>query len=55
MQYYFLKQNNWLLSIEWNSRRLSGPAHGIVTKTMPGGGGDLGVVGFGSGFLSAIR
>ena len=29
--------------IEWNSIRLSGPAHGIVTKTvhktLPGGGG----------------
>ena len=32
-----------LLSIEWNSIRLGGPAHGIVTKTvhktLPGGGG----------------
>ena len=35
-----------LLSIEWNSIRLSGPAHGIVTKTvhktLPGGGGGRG-------------
>ena len=34
--------------IEWNSIRLSGPAHGIVTKTvhktLPGGGGGQGVV-----------
>ena len=32
-----------LLSFEWNSIRLSDPAHGIVTKTvhktLPGGGG----------------
>ena len=38
---YLIKTN--LLSIEWNSIRLSGPAHGIVTKTvhktLPGGGG----------------
>ena len=37
----------YLLSIEWNSIRLSGPSHGIVTKTvhktMPG------VVGVGGG------
>ena len=35
-----------LLSIEWNSIRLGGPAHGIVTKTVHktllGGGGGLG-------------
>ena len=35
-----------LLSIEWNSIRLSDPAHGIVTKTvhktLPGGGGGQG-------------
>ena len=35
-----------LLSIEWNSIRLSGPAHGIVTKTVHktllGGGGGRG-------------
>ena len=34
------------LSIEWNSIRLDGPAHGIVTKTahktLPGGGGGEG-------------
>ena len=34
------------LSIEWNSIRLGGPAHGIVTKTvhetLPGGGGGPG-------------
>ena len=39
------------LSIEWNSIRLSGPAHGIVTKTvhktLPGGGGVRGVRGVG--------
>ena len=32
-----------LLSFEWNSIRLGGPAHAIVTKTvhktLPGGGG----------------
>ena len=32
-----------LLSFKWNSIRLGGPAHGIVTKTihktLPGGGG----------------
>ena len=32
------------LSFEWNSIRLGGPAHGIVTKTvhktLPGGGRD---------------
>ena len=32
-----------LFSIKWNSIRLGGPAHGIVTKTvhktLPGGGG----------------
>ena len=31
------------LSFEWNSIRLDGPAHGILTKavhrTLPGGGG----------------
>ena len=35
-----------VLSIKWNLIRLSGPAHGIVTKTvhktLPGGGGDGG-------------
>ena len=39
---------NPLLSIEWNSIRLSDPAHGIVTKTvhktLPGGGGGQGVL-----------
>ena len=34
------------MSIEWNSIRLGGPAHGIVTKTvhktLPGGGGGPG-------------
>ena len=34
------------LSFEWNSIRLGGPAHGIVTKTvhkiLPGGGGGQG-------------
>ena len=34
------------LSFEWNSIRLGGPAHGIVTKTvhktLPGGGGGRG-------------
>ena len=34
------------LSIEWNSIRLSGPAHGIMTKTvhktLPGGSGGQG-------------
>ena len=32
-----------VLSFEWNSIRLGGPAHGIVTKTVPGGGGGRGV------------
>ena len=36
-----------LLSIKWNSIRLGGPAHGIVTKTghktLPWGGGVVGV------------
>ena len=46
---------NFTFSIKWNSIRLGGPAHGIITKTvhktLPGGGGcgckewDLGVVG----------
>ena len=40
---WWLHNTNFLLSIEWNSIRLSGPAHGIVTKTvqktLPGGGG----------------
>ena len=48
-------QANSLLSIEWNSIRLSGPAHRKVTKTvhktLPGvegvGGGRVGVVGVG--------
>ena len=39
------------MSIEWNSIRLSGPAHGIVTKTvhktLPGDGGGKGVAGGG--------
>ena len=41
------------MSIEWNLIRLSGPAHGIVTKTvhktLPGGGGgaEAGVMGCG--------
>ena len=55
------------LSIEWNSIRLGGSAHGIVTKTvcktLPGGGGGLGGAGgqggggviHGVGFLSVIR
>ena len=34
----------YLLPFEWNSIRLGGPAHGIVTKTvhktLPGGGRD---------------
>ena len=34
------------MSFEWNSIRLGGPAHGIVTKTvhitLPGGGGGRG-------------
>ena len=34
----------FLLSIEWNSIKLGGPAHGIVTKTvhtsLAGGGGE---------------
>ena len=34
------------MSLEWNSMRLGGPAHGIVTKTvhktLPGGGGGPG-------------
>ena len=38
------------LSLEWNSMRLGGPAHGIVTKTvhktLPGGGGGPGVGGY---------
>ena len=38
-----------LFSIEWNSIRLGGPAHGIVIKTvhktLPGGGGWVGGVG----------
>ena len=42
-------QKDILLSIKWNSIRLSGPAHGIVTKTvhktLPGGGGGQAVVG----------
>ena len=47
-------QHNHSLSIEWNSIRLGGPAHGIVIKTvhktLPGGGGGpwggwVGVVG----------
>ena len=37
------------MAIEWNSIRLSDPAHGIVTKivhkTLPGGGGDQGIGG----------
>ena len=37
------------LSFEWNSIRLGGPAHGIVTKTvhktLPGNGGGQGVGG----------
>ena len=37
------------LSFDWNSIRLGGPAHGIVTKTVHktllGGGGGRGVVG----------
>ena len=37
------------LSLEWNSKELGGPAHGIVTKTvhetLPGVGGGEGVVG----------
>ena len=40
-----------LLSSEWNSIRLGGPAHGIVTKNvhkiLPEGGGGPGVGGFG--------
>ena len=36
------------LSFEWNSIRLGGPAHGIVTKTvhktLPGGSGGLDMV-----------
>ena len=36
-----------LLIAEWNSIRLGGPAHGIMTKTvhkiLPGGGGVVGV------------
>ena len=43
-----------LLSIEWNSIRLGGPAHGIVTKTvhktLPGGGG-----GPGGGWVGGCR
>ena len=43
-----------LLSIEWNSIRLSGPAHEIVTKTvhktLPGGGGSQGGRGGGQGW-----
>ena len=38
-----------ILSFKWNSIRLGGPAHGIVTKTvhktLPGGGGGRGVGG----------
>ena len=43
-----------LLSIEWNSIRLGGPAHGIVIKTvhktLPGGGG-----GSGGGWVEGCR
>ena len=39
-------ESNTFLSLEWNSMRLGGPAHGIVTKTvhktLPGGGGGPG-------------
>ena len=42
-----------LLSFEWNSIRLGGPTHGIVTKsvhkTLPGGGGGRGWGGLGGG------
>ena len=45
-----------LLSFEWNSIRLGGPAHGIVTKTvhktLPGGG--RGWVGEGDGGLGVV-
>ena len=44
---------NLLLSFEWNSIRLGGPAHEIGTKTvhktLPGGGGGIGGGGLGWG------
>ena len=50
-----------LLSFEWNSIRLSGPAHGIVTKTvhktLPGGGQGgrvMGVRGEGGGRVRVV-
>ena len=43
--WYMIHFHIWL-SFEWNSIRLGGPAHGIVTKTvhktLPGGGGGRG-------------
>ena len=45
------RPKNVFLSIEWNSIRLGGPAHGIVTrtvhKTLPGVVGAQGWVGIG--------
>ena len=47
------------MSFKWNSIRLGGPAHEIVTKTvhktLPGGGGGRGVRGLGgSGGLGVV-
>ena len=49
--YSSLLYTSSLLSFEWNSIRLCGPAHGMVTetvhKTLPGSGGGKGGMGVG--------